>query len=129
MAGTQDWLVDVLSSGGTTWTSDTAFYRPNDNLEQEITSTMQTVKLVNGSDAFIMPEVRRTKEPLSFFWAKTTSTFRQQLYDYINYGETIRITTHTGERYIGSFLSYKRVWFSGQADDFDVQAIFKETLG
>lgn len=125
MSKSYDWTVSVINSDGVTWDVDTSWPRPNQDMERQWVSTMQTIKLANGGEGFVTPEVRRTKEAFSFFWADTTAAFRAQLEGYANFGEKIKITTHTGEIFIGMILDYKRVWFSGIESEFDVMITFK----
>jgi len=128
MSVSYDWTIYVLNSDGVTWDVDTSFPRPNQDLETQKVSNMQTIKLANGAEAFVLPEVRRTKEAFSMMWFQTTASFRNQIDSYINYGEKIKIVSHTGEIFIGRFLDYKRVWLTGASpDEYDIAVTFKQT--
>lgn len=127
MSKTFDWTVWVIQSDGITWSADTTLPRPNSDLEKEIISTIQTIKLANGGEAFVTPEIRRNKGTLTFFWADTTSAFRNQIEDYINFGEKVKIVTHDNQIIYGRFMDYKRVWFSGNTAMFDITVSFKES--
>jgi hypothetical protein len=128
MARSTDWTIYTLNSDGVTWALETSFPRPNQDLETQKVSTMQTVKLANGDEAFVTPEVRRTKEAFSMMWFDTTATFRNQIDEYINFGESIKMITHTNEVFIGRLLDYKRVWLTGcSPDQYDIAVTFKPT--
>lgn len=127
MSGTQDWLVYTINSDGVNWDADTNLIRPNQDLENQIISTIQTIKLANGSEAYVTPETKSNKGTLSFFWANTTSTFRSKIESYMTSGKKIKIVTHDNQTLIGRFIDYKRVWFSGEDSAFDISATFKES--
>lgn len=122
-----DWTIEIENSAGA-WEYDGLIQRPNDDIETEYMSTQQKIRLANGSNAFITPETRRLKEPVSMFFAQTSSSFRSQIETYMLNGDKVRITTHTGEVYIGRFISMKRVWFSGiSPDEFDINLVLERT--
>lgn len=119
------WTIEVENSA-TGYDADTPIPRPNQDMELKITSTQQKVSLANGGVAFINPEVKRLKESFDMYWAETTSAFRTQIENYIINGDKVKITTHTGETFIGRFLGMSRVWFTGVAPDaFDVRVSFE----
>jgi hypothetical protein len=126
MSGTQDWLVYTININGLTWDVDTNLIRPNEDLENQIVSTMQTVKMADGSEGYVTPETKSNKNNLQFFWADTTSTFRSKIEGYINSGIKLKIVTHDNQTLIGKFTEYKRVWFCGIDNSFDITATFKE---
>lgn len=124
---TQDWTIEVENSGGT-WVLDTAIYRPNDDIETTYISTQQKLKLADGSNAFVTPEIKRIKEPISFTWINTTAAFRNQIETYMLNGDRLRITTHDGQVFIGRFISMARVWLVGiSPDEFDIKCVFERT--
>ena len=117
------WTLEVENSAGT-WDIDTPVPRSNENIEISITSTHQRLRLANGSNAFVRVETRSTKESITLYFARATATLITQLEDYMNNGDKIKITTHTGSTFIGYFLSVKRVWFTGlEPDEYDIQCI------
>lgn len=121
------WTIEIENSAGG-FDSDGSIPRPNQDMQLKITSTQQKVSLANGGMAFINPEVKRLKESFDMYWVETTSTFRTQIEDYIINGDKVKITTHTGETFIGRFLGMSRVWFTGVAPDaFDVGVSFERT--
>lgn len=122
-----NWQIFVQTSNYG-WASDDAIPRPNSDMETETNSTQQVVKLADGSTGFVLPEVGRSKEPFSMFFANTTTAFRSQIDTYINNGDKVKIETHTGEIFIGRFINWKRVWFSGiEPDLFDLNVTFMPT--
>jgi len=122
----QDWEVYYQNSAGN-WVLDTSFYRPQQNIEETQLSTMQKFKMADGSNGYMFPEYKYVIEPLIFFWINTTALFREQLAGYIHNGTKIKIVTHNAETYEGYFLDYKRVWFVGQASQFDIAVTFERT--
>ncbi len=123
----QDWTIAVWESGNTYGTADN-FYRPNENLETKRQSNLQVIKLVDGSEAFIFPEIKFLKETTNMFFANTTSAFRTLIEDYITHGDKVKITTHTGETIIGYFIDMARVWLVGVSPDaYDISVTLKQT--
>jgi hypothetical protein len=120
-----DWKIEVYSSGNT-WIVDGYIQRPNEDLETNITSTVAKSKLADGSYCRITPETKKVKESFTMFFANTTEEFREQIEDYMVNGDKVRITTHTGEVFIGKFLDMKRTWFSGMLDAYDVTVTFDQ---
>lgn len=127
MSGTVDWSIYVLASDGVTWVLNDSFPRPNQDLDKTVTTGIQVIKLANGGEAFVIPEIRRSKEIMAFFWADTTAAFRADLEGYINFGEKIKIVTHSGEVFVGYLMAYRRIWFTGMTDTYDVAVDFKPT--
>lgn len=122
------WSIYTLNSDGSTWDADGTIYVPNDDLTTEIISTQQKISLANGSNAFVTPSTKKLKQPITFFWADTTSAFRTQIENYMNNGDTIKIVTDTSENFIGRFISMQRVWLSGiDPDSFDVSVVLEQT--
>jgi len=125
MSKTLDWAIEVFESGST-YVSDGYIQRPNEDLQMSRVSTMQKVKLADGSNGFITPETKYIKEPLSMFFADVTSAFITQLEGYITDGDKVRITTHTGIIFTGRFISYTRVWFTGIEESYDINVTFEQ---
>ncbi len=127
MSKSYDWTIYVIESDGVSWAVDTSLPRPNSDIEKQINSTIQTITLANGGEAYVTPEVRRNKGSIEFFWADTTATFRNQIEEYINFGEKVKIITHDNQIIYGRFMSYRRVWFAGNTSMFDISVTFKES--
>ena len=124
---TQDWTTELENSGGT-WILDTALPRSQEDIERIYLSTQQKIKLADGSNAFVTPEIKRIKEPISFTWFQSTSALRTQIETYMLNGDKLRITTHTGETFIGRFISIQRVWLVGtEPDEYDNMVTFERT--
>lgn len=121
-----NWIIEIENSS-TGYDLDTPIPRPHQDLETNLISTQQKVQLANGSNGFIRPETRRVKEPITMFWADTTSSFRTQIENYMLNGDKVRITTHTGETFIGRFINMSRVWFTGLDDTYDISINFERT--
>jgi len=122
-----DWITELENSSGV-WILDTSLPRPNEDLETLYISTQQKIKLANGSNAFVTPEIKRVKEPITMTWINSTSVLRSQIETYMLNGDKLRITTHTGETFIGKFISMKRVWFAGMSDTYDIQIVFERII-
>lgn len=121
------WNIYVENSSGG-WDSDGTIPRPNENIENNTISTMQTLRLANGSNAFFFPDTKSIKEQFTMFFAETSSTLRTQIQSYIDNGDKVKITTHTSQDYIGYFSNMKRVWFTGiSPDTYDLQVSFQES--
>jgi hypothetical protein len=124
--GTFDWITYTLNNDGITWDLESSLPRPNEDLENQIVSTMQTLKLANGGEGYVTPEIKTNKNTLQFFWADTTADFRSRIEGYINSGDKLKIVTHDNQTLIGKFTEYKRVWFCGCENQFDITTTFKE---
>jgi hypothetical protein len=124
MAEYHYWTVDIYSSGST-WVPDTPIRVPNDNLTLGVTSTQAKLILADGSNSFVNPEVKYTKDVLNFIWMEDDGTLKTQIEDYIKNGDYLRITTHTSEEFIGRFLTVSNVWLKGVDDTYDVSATFE----
>ena len=121
------WTLEIENSAGE-WDLDTPVPRSNENIEISVSSTHQKVKLANGNNAIIRVETRSTKDNITLYFAKGTAALIDQLKTYMENGDKIRITTHTGYIFIGYFLSVKRVWFTGiEPDEYDIQCVLDVT--
>ena len=109
------------------WDLDTPINRPNQDMETKYISTMTTIRLADGSTAYVTPETKRLKEPFTMFWADASDSFRTQIENYILNGDTVKIETHTSDIFIGRFMDMSRVWFSGLDDTYDIQVTFVRT--
>lgn len=114
------WAVSVQGSGSS-WNSDGTIPRPNDSLETIISSNVQKLKLADGSNGFITPEVKSSKDAISLTFIDVDSTLRTKLNNYIFNGDNIRITTHTGETFTGKLVNVSRVWLCGVDDSYDLK--------
>ena len=70
-----DWTIEIANSSGT-WDADGFIPRPNEDLETNYVSTIQKIKLADGSYGYVSPETKRVKETFTMFFADTTSDFR-----------------------------------------------------
>ena len=118
------WNISIFEAGST-YTTDGTIPIPNADLEQKRISNLQVIKLANGSEGFVQSETKFYKDPISMFFANTTSAFRTKIEDYITNGDKVKITASTGETIIGYFIDFSRIWFSGIENTFDVLIIFK----
>jgi len=120
----KDWQVFVETSNYG-WSYDGLINRPNEDLEYQFLSTQQTVKLADGSNAFVRPETKRIKEAFTMTFINTTSAFRTQIEIYMLNADKIKIITHTGEEFRGRIIDMRRVWFAGiEPDTYDIQISF-----
>ena len=124
MAEYSYWEVDIYGSGST-WYTDTPLRRPNDNLTVDLSSTQAKLTLADGSTTYVNPEVKSTKEAITFIWLEDDGILKAQVEAYINNGDYLRITTHTAEEFIGRFVKISRVWLKGVADTYDISATFE----
>lgn len=120
------WSIFVENSAGG-WDTDTDIPRSQQDLESKEISTQQKIRLADGSNGFVTPEIHYVKEPFSMFWADTTSAFRTQLNTYRNNGDKVKIVTHTGEEFIGRIIDMSRIWFTGMTDTYDIGVTFERT--
>ena len=119
-----NWTIYIQNSS-LGWDAEPAIPRPNQDMETKYVSNVTKIKLANGSNAYITPETKYSKEIFTMFWASTTSVLRTQIETYIVNGDILKIVTHTGEEFIGFFSDMSRVWFSGIEDTYDLQVSFE----
>lgn len=113
---------------GATFVSETAMYRPNENISIDRTSTQVKTRLADGSNGFFIPETKYIKEPITmqFLGIASSDSFRTRLENYVQNNDYLRITDHLGSTYTGSFVSVKRVWLTGiSPDEVDLEAVFE----
>ncbi len=109
------------------YANDGTIYRPNDDVSVDLMSTQNKSRLANGSNVFVTPETKVSKQPLSFVWLEIpqSDSFRTKIEAYVTNGDYLRITTHLSETFIGRFINVQRVWLSGKEDTYDLQAAFE----
>ncbi len=119
------WTIEEWN--GSSWVSDGTIYRPNQNADITVTSNQKKMPLADGSNAYVLPEILYSKEPITFFYLEIpeTDTFRSKLENYVINQDYVRITTHLGETYTGRFLYAKRVWLTGTTDTYDLEVSFE----
>lgn len=120
------WTLYTLESGDV-WTLGTSIYVPNnqDGLVIEEISTTSEANLIDGSKAFITPESLYIKTALDFVWYQVELSFVEQIRDYQRNAESLKIVTGvTGRDFIGRFTNVRATWITGQADLYDLEAIF-----
>jgi len=117
------WTVKILDSTST-YVDDGTIPRPNQDLETQTTSNTQVIGLADGSTVLITPEIKKKVDPITMFFADTTSALRSKIESYMTNGDSVQIITHTGEIFTGMFISMKRVWFVGIADTYDIMVTF-----
>jgi len=120
----KDWSVYVHEESGSQWIFSEYINRPNQDMNTEEISTMQSTQLAEGSQGFITPEIKYLKQPFQMFFANTTSDFRNLLYGYLRNGTKIKLITHDNQEFIGKITNISRVWFSGRTEWFDLQVTF-----
>jgi len=116
----KDWSVYVYEESGGSWQFSSYIKRPNQDMNTEEMSTMQSTQLADGSNGFITPETKYLKQPFRMFFANTTSDFRTLLYGYFRNGTKIKLITHDNQEFIGKITNISRVWFSGRISWFDL---------
>jgi hypothetical protein len=116
-----DWMVYVYEESGGSWQFSSYINRPNQDMNTEEVSTMQTIPLSTGENGFVTPETKYLKQPFQMFFANTTSEFRTLLYGYFRNGTKIKLITHNSEEYIGKITDISRVYFSGRVEWMDLQ--------
>ena len=119
------WNIEIWN--GATWVSDGSIYRPNENLNIEITGTQSKVQLANGDNAFFTPEVTYVPQDLVFQWLEIypSDTFLNKIRDYVKNGSYLKLTDHLGNIYYGKFMNMRRVWLKSVTDTFDIESTYQ----
>jgi hypothetical protein len=116
-----NWSIYILESNSS-YTDDGYIPRPNQDLETSRVSTQQQIRMADGSNSYVTPEVKSLKDPIQMFFADVSTSLITKINNYIDNGDTVKIVTHTGEEFIGYFTSIKRVWLTGVApDSYNIQ--------
>jgi len=135
MSRTNDWTVDILTSGNV-WTADGNIYRPNEDVDVGLSSTETITRLADGTKSSTLPEIKYNTDDVQFTWLdldttiSAEDTFITKIKNYVINGDYLRITSHDSETYIGRFTGAKRVWLSGLgADHYDLQGTLTRFSG
>jgi hypothetical protein len=119
------WSVYVQGSA-LSWDWDYDLQRPNENLETQKLTNATRVKLADGSSGFYAPETKSYKEQFTMTFLAVDATVVTKIDAYIDANEKVKIVTHTGETFIGKFVSRSRVWLTGVSpDSYDIQVGFQ----
>jgi hypothetical protein len=121
------WTVYKQTGSGGSWElSDDIFYTPNEQLEKDKTSTLAPMKLANGGNAFISPEIKYNLEPLllTFLGIENDDSFVDNLNEYIENQTFLKLIDAYGNEMIGIFTTLKEVWLLGEEDTHDYQTTF-----
>ena len=122
------WTIEKKVGG--TWTADGTIYAPNDDLNIEKGSTQSTVKLANGSNAYITPATKYIDGGLGFTWYWDDGTTKTKVEAYIVAQNDIRITDHDSNQYIGRFINISSTQVVGQNPDrYNISATFERIPG
>lgn len=121
------WDIYTQTGSGGSWElTDAVFYRPNENMEQVVTSTIATTQLANGANAFVSSEVKYNYDPItmSFLALEYDDEFRALLADYVKNGTYLKIVDQENNEMIGMFSNVSQVWLSGMDNTVDLSATF-----
>lgn len=127
MSATTDWKIYVYNTGTLAWDFDYDLARPNDVLILSLLHNQQKYQLADGSYAFITPENRTTRDQVSFTWIYKDNDFKNQIEEYANNHDYLKITTHNVDiEFIGRFVAINPTWLSGvNGDYFDITTTFE----
>lgn len=121
-----DWNIYKWNTSTLLWDADGTIPRPQENLDDEISSTQQKYTLADGSNAFMTPETKYIKEPLNFKWFLQDLVFKEKIETYFSNNDYLKIETHQATiTYIGRFIHFKPTWLIGQTDTWEVEAQFE----
>lgn len=115
------WSIYVDTNEDGTWTSDGTIAIPNDSIEIGYTSTQQKIKLANGDNAFIRPEIKYSDNPITFIWYDNgtgdINSLKTKIENYIQNNTKIKIVDHNNKSYIGRFIAIRSNWIVGLSPD------------
>jgi hypothetical protein len=124
-----NWSIYKYNTGTLTWDADGTIPHPNADLDVDMVSTQQKISLADGSFAYVSPETKFDRTPLSMTWIYQDQTFKDKLEAYMTNSDYLKIVTHLGSGYytfIGKFISIKSKWLVGvEPDAFDIDAVFE----
>jgi hypothetical protein len=118
---------NIYKKVGATWTADGTIYRPNEDLELPITSTMSKVALADGDVAYVTPTTKYSTDPFTIKWYEDDGTMKTKIEGYIQNQNDIKIVDHLANNYYGRFTSINSTWLKGRADTaYDIQVVFEQ---
>lgn len=118
----------IYTYDGSSWNSDTAIYRPNEDLSIGVSSTQTKVNLLDGSSGFVAPSTKIRKEALNFTWNYLSNSMKSQIEGYITNHTKVKIVAHDATEFIGRFTSFQSIWLVGQdPDKYNYQATLELT--
>lgn len=118
------WAISKKVAGS--WTSDGTLFRPNEELNILKESTIQTVVLADGSEAFVTPTTKILAKNVTFSWVYDDGTMKAKVEAYITAGDALKITDHNAVIYYGKFIVIDSTWYVGvDGDYYDVEATLK----
>jgi len=123
------WAVDVWTGGA--WVATGYIYAPNESFTIGHSATQGKVKLADGGNGYINPEVAYVREQLTFQWLEIANTdaFKSQVENYVKNQTILRLTDSLGNQYSGTFVKIDRVWLLAEANFYDIAAVFERSLG
>jgi len=118
------WAIESKATGS--WVSDGTIYRPNDDIDSNITSTQSKLRGADGSDIFVIPETKYVDVPFDFYWGYIDLTFKTKILNYVKNNTSLRITDHNSETYTGSFINLNPTWIAGTSENrYNLVATFQ----
>ena len=118
------WAISKKVAG--VWTSDSTLNKPNEDTDIQKESTIRTVQLANGSEAFVTPTTKILAKDINFAWVYDDGTMKTKVEAYITAGDSLKITDHNAVIYYGKFIAINSTWLVGiDGDYYDIQATFK----
>jgi len=117
------WSIYIYSGGS--WVADGSIYVPNDTLTLGLTSTHNKIVLADGDEAFITPETKYNKNPVTFIWYDDDGTMKSKIEGYVQNNTKVKIVDSNSEEHIGRFKQIRARWLVGESPDkYDIEADF-----
>lgn len=117
------WAVEKKVSGS--WVSDGTIYVPNDFYNYTLTTTMQTLDLADGEQAFVTPSIKYRKGDLALIWYYVELDLATKIEGYITDQIDLKLTDHNSNIFYGRFTYCEKQELLGQEDIYNVRATFK----
>jgi hypothetical protein len=108
---TPTWAISTYN--GATWVSDGTIPRPGiSEVEESLLSTAEIVKLSDGSEAKITPQIKYNMGSMSFAFSRLslTEVTRNKIINYAKNSTGLKLTTHFGYTYQGYLEESSLKW-------------------
>lgn len=120
------WNIYKFNNSTLVYDLDGTVPRSNEDIDLGLASNQQKFVLADGSLAFVTPETKAVKQPITLVWYLEDETFMNIILAYMNNNDYLKIVTHTDITFIGRFIQCNGKWLTGQNGDiFELTTTFE----
>jgi len=123
------WLIYKWDPNTNNWIYDYSLPNPgNRTIPVRTQSTMRVVRLVDGSQAYVMPQIAAINQPIRFEITQASARpgHETKIKEYIQNHTKIKLVTHTLEEFVGWFRSINKIYeLSGRTQRYHLEIEFQ----